>query len=61
MATDIKLITVTHQQCRLEFFKKQLKSAKASMDYAVKRKHHPCICAEKGEIVSFSAISTAHS
>ena len=49
----MQLVKVTHQQSRLEFFKKQLKHAEGSMNYAVKRKHHPDICAEKGEIVSF--------
>ena len=53
MKTEMKLIKVTHQQCRLEFFKKQLDKATNSMNYHVKRKHHPYICAEKGEIVSF--------
>lgn len=32
---------------------KQLDKATRSMNYHVKRKHHPYICAEKGEIVSF--------
>ena len=48
-----KMIRVTHQQSRLEFFKKQLKTATRSMNYHVERKHHHDICAEKGEIVSF--------
>lgn len=49
----MQLIKVTHQQRRLEFFKKQLDKATRSMNYHVERKHHPYICAEKGEIVSF--------
>lgn len=49
----MQLIKVTYQQSRLEFFKKQLDKATRSMNYHVKRKHHPYICAEKGEIVSF--------
>lgn len=53
MATEMKMIRVTNQQCRLEFFKKQLDKVTRSMNYHVKRKHHPYICAEKGEIVSF--------
>ena len=49
----MQLVKVTHQQSRLEFFKKQLKSAEHSMNYAVKHRYHHDICAEKGEIVSF--------
>ena len=49
----MQLIKVTHAECRLEFFKKQLDKATRSMNYHVERKHHPWICAEKGEIVSF--------
>ena len=49
----MQLIKVTYQQSRLEFFKKQLDKATRSLNYHVKRKHHPYICAEKGEIVSF--------
>lgn len=55
MATEIKLIKVTHQQSRLEYFKKRLKSAERSMNYAVKHNYHHDICSEKGEIVSFYA------
>lgn len=53
MAAEVKLVKVTYQQSRLEFFKKQLDKATRSMNYHVKRKHHPYICAENGEIVSF--------
>lgn len=49
----MQLIKVTHAESRLEFFKKQLDKATRSMNYHVKRKHHPDICAEKGEIASF--------
>jgi hypothetical protein len=51
--TETKLVKVTYQQSRLEFFKKQLDKATRSMNYHVKRKHHPDICAEYGEIASF--------
>ena len=53
MEAELKLVKVTYQQSRLEFFKKQLDKATRSMNYHVKRKHHPYICAEMGEIVSF--------
>ena len=53
MEAELKLVKVTYQQSRLEFFKKQLDKATRSMNYHVERKHHPDICAEKGEIVSF--------
>ena len=53
MATEVKIVKVNHQQSRLDFFKKQLDKATRSMNYHVERKHHPYICAEKGEIVSF--------
>lgn len=53
MASEMKMIRVTHQQCRLEYFKKRLKTAERSMNYAVKHNYHHDICSEKGEIVSF--------
>lgn len=37
----MQLIKVTHQQRRLEFFKKQLDKATRSMNYHVERKHNP--------------------
>ena len=49
----MRLIKVTYQQSRLEFFEKQLEKATRSMNYHVKRNHHHDICSEKGEIVSF--------
>ena len=49
----IKIIAITYQESREEFFAKKLKQAERVLDNAVKHEPDPYICAEKGEIVAY--------
>lgn len=49
----MKLVKVTYEQCRLEFFEEQLSAAQRKLDYAVKRNYPHDVCASRGEVVSF--------
>lgn len=49
----MKLVQVTYEQCRLEFFEEQLAAAKRKLDWAVKHNPDCYAVAEKGEAVAF--------
>ena len=49
----MKLVKVSYEQCRLDFFKEQLASAQRKMDWAVKHNPDCYAVAEKGDAVAF--------
>ena len=50
---EIKLVTVTYQESRLEFFKEQLAAAQRRLDWSLKHRNDWYDHSEKGEVVSF--------
>lgn len=48
-----KLVLVTYEQSRLEYFRKQLAHQERRLDWAVKNNPSPWECADRGEEVSF--------
>lgn len=51
--TMANLISVTHQQARLDFFREQLAAAERRLDWAARFCPDPYKMAEKGETVAF--------
>ena len=49
----MKLVKVSFAQCRLEFFKEQLASAKRKLDWAVQHNPDCYAIAEKADIYNF--------
>ena len=49
----MKLVAVSFKQCRLEFFKEQLDSAKRKLDWAAKHNPDCYAIAEKADIYNF--------
>lgn len=50
----MKIVSITYQESRLEFFKEQLAAAKRRMDWSIKHDQNNWYDhAEKGEVVSF--------
>ena len=49
----MKLIAVTYQESRLNFFKEQLAAAQRRLDWSIKHREDWNNHAEKGEVVAF--------
>lgn len=49
----MQLVKVSFEQCRLDFFKEQLSSAKRKLDWAVKHNPDCYAIAEKADVYNF--------